>query len=50
MVFYDPSVLLDTNYIILRGLSRKDFGDFWNEIYEVSLHFFWERRARSIKS
>lgn len=44
----DIFVLFNVDYVILRGLSRKDLGDFRNEINEVLFNFFWEWGVRCI--
>lgn len=46
----DTPVLFNVDYVTLRGLSRKDLGDFRNEINEVSFNLFWEWGARCIQS
>lgn len=47
---WDVCVLFNADSVVLRGFSRKDVGDFLNEINEVSLQLLWEWGARSIKS
>lgn len=36
------------DYVILKGLSRKDFGDFRGEIIEASLDLFWSWELDSL--